>query len=318
MLRSAPRPTLYARMEGALTRLKTMALRRLWTEDPGARARRRCRTLTAAPFAALAGLTWGVFSAAQLATGSALFWGVLGGVALPVLMYVEQRLAPFLFELAHRRWGAGKGGLVGASIETAVVAGFLYWITRIVGAPTVPQMGTALGIGAFYAFIMEYIVCGPAAAHATALLQGTSTVAGARHDGGSRADALAARGDHPAAIAAYEASLERRPRDPSLYTRLANILVAAGEAERAVEVLRRGFRKADLSENEEAFVVRRIVEICETNLGSLALAEVDLHELLERQPDSPHAAWVHGLLDLLDPDRGKPGRQRPAPTPPVG
>jgi tetratricopeptide (TPR) repeat protein len=301
-------------MDGTLTRLKRWALRRLWTEEPAARARRRCRTLIATPFAALAGLAWGVYSAPALATGSALFWGVLGGVALPVLLYVEQRVAPFLFAVAQRRWGAARGGIAAAAMETAAVAGFLYWITRVVGAPVVPQAGTAIGIGAFYAFVMEYVLCGTAASDALALIHGPRSVSGARVEGGSYADTLASRGQHEAAIAAYEEAIARRPREASLHVRLANTLVACHEEERALEALRTGLRRARLSVDEEAFLVRRIFEISETGLGSPLLAYDDLRLLLELQPGSPHADWARARLEEID----RAGDPDPTATRPVG
>lgn len=101
-------PPIPSRVNGPLTRLEKLALRPLWAESALDRARRRCRTLIATPFAALGGLTWGVFAAPVIGVGSPIFWGALGAFAFPFLMHVERKLVPGFVGLA-RRLGLGTG-----------------------------------------------------------------------------------------------------------------------------------------------------------------------------------------------------------------
>jgi len=286
-------------VSGTLTRLKELALRPLWSESALHRARRRCRTLITTPFAALGGLAWGVYAAPAIGVGSQLLWGALGAFALPFFMYLEQRLVPAFAELAHR-WGLGEGHVAALAAEAGVVGGLVFLLTSVLGAPIVPAVGTALGVGAFYAVTMEYILCGSAAADVAGLIRGAGSVSMARGDQLSQAEALTARGQHDEAIALYEAALERSPRDAALYLRLSRVEAAKGDPERGVETLRAALGKADLSPDRDAYLVRQLLELCVVKLGDPRAALPDLRALARRQPEGQHGDWARREISDIE------------------
>ena len=286
-------------MKGPLTRLKRLALRPLWTESALYRARRRCRTLIVTPFAALGGLTWGVFSAPAIGTGSQVLWGALGAFAFAFFMYLEQLLVPALAALANRiRLGAA--GLAVVLWEAAVVSGLVYLVTGVFDAPLVPAVGTALGVGAFYALVFEYFLCGSGAANIPSLLKGTGGRAIPLPDQYSHADALVQRGEYDDAVGLYEEAIENNPREGAPYMRMARAFTKHGDHEGALASLRRGLMTARLNRDQDAFVVRQICEICSTKLGDPTQAVEDLRLLLERQPDGQHAEWASQELREIE------------------
>ena len=161
-------------MTGALRRWTKAALRPLWPEGTEYRTRRRCRALIALPFAALAGLTWGVLAAPALEGGSGLFWGVFGAFSFAFATYVEQRLVPGIWTLGEALRN-GMGGVAVTASEVGVIGGLFYLLTSVLGAPVVPAVATALGVGAAYAVLVEYVVCGSAASGIARLVQGTTS-----------------------------------------------------------------------------------------------------------------------------------------------
>ncbi len=286
-------------MKGPLTRLKRLALRPLWTESAVYRARRRCRTLVVTPFALLGGLTWGVFSAPVIGVGSQIFWGGLGAFAFAFFMYLEQLLVPALATFADRiRLGVGTVAVV--FWKAAVVGGLVYLITGVFDAPIVPAVGTALGVGAFYALVFDYLVCGSAAADIGSLLGGTGGRARPLPDQYSHAEALVQRGEYDEAIRLYEEAIENNPREGAPYMRMARAFAKQGDHEGAIASLRRGFLTARVNPDQEAFAVRQICEICSTKLGDPTLAVDDLRLLLERQPDGRHAEWASEELRRIE------------------
>lgn len=277
-----------------LARLKSLALRPLWSESDAYRARRRCRTILATPFAALAGLAWGVLSAADIGVGSQFMWGSLGAFSFAFLMYLEQRLVPAMAALGTRiREGAG--GLAAMLWEGVVVGGITFFLTRVFEAPLVPGVGTALAVGAFYAVVMEYVICGSAASNVAAALRGrTSATPFPRQYSG--AEALVGRGRYEEAAALYQRAIEERPRDGVPYARLARVRLRQGRHEEAIEALRRAQRKADLTVEQDVFLTRQIHEIAATKLSDPAQAVDDIHLLIERCPEGPHLDWAHRTL----------------------
>ena len=286
-------------MKGPLTRLKTLALRPLWTEPALYRARRRCRTLIVTPFALLGGLTWGVFSAPAIGLGSQLLWGGLGAFAFAFFMYLEQLLVPALAALANRM-RLGMAGLAVVLWEAAVVGGLVYLITGVFDAPVVPAVGTALGVGAFYALVFEYLLCGSAAADIASLLQGTGGRATPIQDQYSHADALVQRGEYDEAVRLYEEAIENNPRQGTPYMRMARAFTKQGDHDAALASLRRGLLTARVNADQEAFLVRQIFEICSTKLGDPTLAVEDLRLFRERQPDGQHAEWASQELREIE------------------
>lgn len=283
----------------SLSRLKKFVPGPLWTESDSYRARRRCRTLFAAPFAALGGLAWGVFSAEAIGIGSQLLWGGLGAFAFGFLIYLELLLVPPLATLASRVW-AGSELIAVLLWEVAVVGGLVFLLTRVLGAPLIPAAGTALGFGAAYTLLMEYLVCGSAAADITSLLQATGGGGKLRPEDHSRAQALVHRGQFDEAIEIYETAITQQPYAGASYVGLARALTVRGAYDEAVTALRRGLVKADLSHDQEAFLVRQIHELCSTKLGDPAEAVEDLRALLAHQPEGLNADWATQELNEIE------------------
>ena len=285
---------------GALTRIRDVVATSLWEEDEAYKRRRRCRMLITTPFAALAGLTWGVFAAPAMGAGSALLWGALGSASFPLLVYLEQRVLPGMTELA-RRLGLGSGGGAGLVWEIGVVGGLAYMFGSVFALPTVPAAGTALAIGAFYAFVMEYVLCGGAAADVLRLIKGGSAGGAPRRGGLSLAAALSQRGDHAGAIEAYEEAIAARPRDPSPYAHAARAYLADGDDHGAIDVLRRGTLNATAGPDQIAFLYRRIHEIYVRRLRDPDGTVEDLRRLLDTLPEGPHTEWARQeILDISE------------------
>jgi tetratricopeptide (TPR) repeat protein len=236
-----------------------------------------------------------------MSAGSPLFWGALGAFSFPFFMYLEQRLMPALAAVASRA-RPGAGAVTALICEAGVVGGLVYLVTRVLDAPMVPAVGTALSIGAFYALIMEYVLGDGAASHLASLLGGGGRGGAPRRMGHSRAATLALRGDHAGAIALYAEAIGRDGRDAALYLGLARALVTTGDPRSAVDELRRGVRRADTGSDQEAFLVRQIHEICGSQLGDHTEAIEDLRSFLAGRPESPHAEWAARALREIEDD----------------
>lgn len=286
-------------VKGQLARLKSLALRPLWTETALYRARRRCRTLIATPFAALAGLAWGVLSAPIIGVGSPILWGGLGAFSFVFFMHLEQLLIPPLAALA-RRFGLGSGAVAVGVWEVAVVGGLVYLVTGVFEAPQVPAAGIALGVGAFYALVMEYVLCGSAATSIASMLQSGGRMGAPVADQYSHADAMVARGEYDEAVRLYQKAIERNPHEGAPYIRMARALVKQGSYEEALATLSRCLRSADLPPDQETFVVHQIQEISSTKLGQPELAFEHLQLLLARHPTGQYADWAKEALREIE------------------
>jgi len=271
----------------------------LWTESESYKARRRCRTLLAMPFAALGGLAWGVFSAEAIGIGSQLLWGSLGAFAFAFLIYMELRLVPPLATLANRL-RAGSELFAVLVWEVAVVGGLAFLLTRVLGAPLIPAVGTALGFGAVYTLAMEYLVCGSAASDLSSLLQATGGGGRPLPEQFSRAEALVHSGRFDEAIGVYETAIERDPYSGASYLGLARANVAKGAHGDAVAALRRGLARASLSRDNRGFFVRQLHELCSTKLGDPEEAIEDLRTLLEHETEGPYADWAAQALKDIE------------------
>ena len=119
------------------------------------------------PFVLLGGLTWGWFSAPAIGRGSGLLWSALGASGFGLFFYLEQRLVPAVASMADR---IGLGGLAVLAWEVGVVGGLIFLFTSVLGAPVVPAVAIAIGVGATYSLAMEYLVCGSGADHMVNLL----------------------------------------------------------------------------------------------------------------------------------------------------
>ena len=185
-------------------------------------------------------------------------------------MYREQLLIPALAALASRI-RLGSAAVAVLLWEAAVVGGLVYLITGVFDAPFVPAVGTALGVGALYALVFEYFLCGSGAADIASLLKGTGGRTTPLPDQYSHAEALVQWGEDDEAVRLYEDAIENNPREGAPYMRMARALTKRGDHEGALASFRRGLMTARINHDQEAFAVRQICEICATKRGDPAL-----------------------------------------------
>ena len=248
------------------------------------------------PFVLLAGLTWGFFSAPAIGDGSVLFWSALGASGFGFFFYLEQRLVPAIATLADRIGLAGPAVL---AWETGVVGGLFFLLTRVLGAPVIPAVTTAFGVGALYSFTMEYVLLGSGADHAANLLGMGRGWSRPRKSDHSQPDALAKQGDLHGAAKGYQDAIRADRRDPVPYSRLANVRIRMGLPAEAIEVLRNGLQRARFEVHQEARFVRQIHEISSQQLGDAARAAPDLARFLERESEGKHAEWAQNELAYI-------------------
>jgi hypothetical protein len=283
----------------ALARLRSGLGRRLWAVDPELGARQRLRLLVGMPFAAIAGLAWGAFAAPSL-VGGVPFWAAVGSASFSLFMYVQQRLIGPVGRLVDRLLPRA-GGLAGLAWEGLSVGALLLLLTRGLGAPMVPAVGTALGLGAFYVVVTEYLIYGSAGSHLAVLFQGTSGGSSRRgRQGFSYAESLVMQGRVDEAIAWYRDAIARDPGRGAAYLRLSGLYAGEGAVDEAIGVLRAARTRARLTRDEAAAVVRRVHALHERHLGDPQGAREDLEWLLRRQPEGGHAAWARGELSGMD------------------
>jgi hypothetical protein len=285
-------------VKNQLARLRKLTLRALWAESPEYRTRRRCRTVIATPFAALAGVAWGVLSTDAIGAGSRLLWGSLGGASFALLIYFELLLLPRMASLANRVL-EGSGVAAAVVWELAIVGGLAFLVTTVLGTPVVPAIGTAVGIGAMYTLVMEYVLCGSAASDLVSITQGTIS-RGTGAERYSHAETLIQQGRFEEAIAIYRAAIDVGAGTLATFTGLARALVGRGDPEAAADELRKAATTGDLPYAQKAFVVRQIHELCSSKLGNPAAAADDLRTFLSLRADGPHAEWAARELDYID------------------
>ena len=248
------------------------------------------------PFVLLGGLIWGAFAAPTMGEGSPLFWSIIGATGFGTFFYVEQRLVPVVAEIANR---VGLGALAALVWEVGVVGGLVYVLTSVLGAPLVPAVTLAIGVGVIYSLATEYLVLGSAADHMTILLGLGRGWSGARQSDYSYAEALEKRGDLEGASEIYKEAIWTNRRDPVPYLRLARVQARTGCHEQAIHVLREALGTARFSAQEEALAVREIHEISSTQLGDSRLAAPDLARYLERNPRGVHREWASRELAAI-------------------
>jgi hypothetical protein len=280
-------------VKALVTRLKKLALRPLWKEGELHKVRRRGQLLLTMPFILLAGMTWGFFSAPAIGEGSALFWSVVGATGFGLFFYLEQMLLPAVAALADR---FGLGALAALVWEVAVVGGLIFLFTSVLGAPVVPAVALAIGVGVAYSLGMDYLVFGSAADHMANLLGLGRGWSGPRVPDYSHAKALERRGNPEGAVEIYKDAIWTNRRDPEAYLQLAALRTREGLHEEAVDILRRALSVARFSALGRALVVREIHEIYSTRLGDPARAAPDLARYLEDEPAGEHGEWARREL----------------------
>lgn len=299
----------------ALIDLKKLALRPLVHEASESASRRKLRLLFGLPFAALAGIAWGVSAAPAMAAGSALSWSLIGAAALATFIYLEQRVVPPLAEsLVSTRKLGGRWGAV--AFETMAIGGLIFLLTRLLGVPEAPGVELALVFGAFYATTMELLLVGVPGGLASLLGMGGGGPA-RRTEDHSRIDALIARGAWAAAIEECRSAIAEHPGTAEPYLLLFRVLVAKKDYRGAVDALEWCWRRASLGREQEEFVVRQIADVSAGRLADPERAAYAISDWLDRRPDEPVPEWAEKTLDDLaestqeeareGADRGGPG-----------
>jgi hypothetical protein len=278
------------------TGLKKLALRPLWTETAAYKTRRHIQILLSMPFVLLAGVTWGWFAAPAIGEGSGLFWSGMGAAGFGLLFYLEQKLLPFVAAIADR---IGLGALAALVWEVGVVGGLMFLFTSVLGAPVVPAVALAFGVGVLYSLGMEHVVFGSGAEQVTNLLGLGRGWSGPRRPDYSHAEALEKQGDLEGAVEIYKEAIWTNRRDPLAYVQLASLRNRMGLHEEAIDILRRALVVARFSSLGEALAVREIHEIFSTRLGDSAKAAPDLARYLERQPEGEHGEWARRELAYI-------------------
>jgi hypothetical protein len=221
-------------VKALVTRLKNVVFRPLWTEGAVQKARRRARLLLSLPFVLLGGVVWGAFASPGIGDGSPLFWSAIGAAGFGLFFYLEQMLLPVVTTLADR---IGLGPLAALVWEVGVVGGLIFVFTSVLGAPVVPAVTLAIGVGVMYSVGIEYLVFGSGADHMANLLGLGRGWSGARGPDFSHAEALEVRGDFEGAAEIYKDAIWKRKRDPLPYIRLARIRTRTGLHEEAIDIL---------------------------------------------------------------------------------
>ena len=281
-------------MKALVTRLKNLVFRPLWTEGALQKARRRGQLLLTLPFVLLGGIVWGAYAAPGIGDGSQLFWSFIGATGFGLFFYLEQMLPPVVANLADR---IGLGAVAALVWEVGIVGGLIFVFTSVLGAPVVPAVTLAIGVGVLYSFGAEYLVFGSGADHMANLLGLGRGWSGPRGSDFSHAEALEARGDLEGAAEIYKDAIWRKKRDPVPYLRLARIRTRTGLHEEAIDILRRALGVARFSAQGEALAVREIHEISSARLGDPSRAAPDLARYLERQPEGMNEEWARRELD---------------------
>ncbi len=212
----------------------------------------------------LGGIVWGVFAAPGIGNGSPLFWSVVGAAGFGIFFYLEQMLLPVVTTLADR---IGLGAVAALAWEVGVVGGLIFLFTSVLGAPVVPAVTLAIGVGVLYSPGAEYLVFGSAGDHIANLLGVGRGWSGAKKSDFSYAEALEIRGDFEGAAKIYKDAIWKRKRDPLPYLRLARIRTRAGLHQEATDILRQALGVARFSAQGEALAVREIHEISSNRLG---------------------------------------------------
>lgn len=280
-------------MKALLARLKRLVLRPLWNETDAHKARRRGQLLLSMPFVLLAGLTWGFFSAPAIGEGSTLLWSLIGATGFGAFFYLEQRLLPAVASIADR---VGMGALAALVWEVGIVGGLIFLFTSVLGAPMIPAVTLAVGVGAIYSLGMEYLVFGSAADHIANLLGMGRGWSGPRASDYSFAQALEKRGDLDRAVEVYKDAIWMNKRNLMPYLKLADLRTRTGLHEEAIGVLRKALKVARLTPKTHALAIREIHEIATLGLGNAARAAPDLARYLERQPEGEDGEWARREL----------------------
>lgn len=278
--------------------LFTLLARPLWQLSPGERKKQRCELAVALPFAALGGAAYGAFWARQAGAAAP---GIvpLAAAGLCVGVYLQITLTPPVAHLVGVVLGEGLEPLGPLLWDGVSGAGAAFLATRFLGVGVLPAVALAGAIGAVYAGVLSYGICGRAAADLVGILSG-SVGGGRSRPSYSYPASLADRGHHEEALLEYERLVEADPSDPAPYLLAARVVrESLRDFEAEARWLGRARERARLSDQQELHIGRRLVDLWRTDLGDPRRAAPELARLAERFPETDTGAWARTELALL-------------------
>jgi thioredoxin-like negative regulator of GroEL len=115
----------------------------------------------------------------------------------------------------------------------------------------------------------------------------------------SNEQALAARGEHAAALAAYDEAMRLRPTDPEPRFQAAELLLGSATPERAAKYLGQARRLSTNNPARELYATQRLIDLYWGRLRDHPRARAELRRLIQRFPGTREAAAAAELLEAL-------------------
>lgn len=258
----------------------------LWREDARARRARRIRQALLAPVTALAGIIWGALAAP--AAAEALGWALGGAMGFSLLGYLYFRLEPVVQHVGAALFGE-RGWLTGVVWDWAVVGGFVFLLTDVLGMPTFNAVTSAILIGGSYAMGVAWFFDDGGSRALSGFLAGSW---GRTRVAFSHIEVKIVRGEHEAAIHALEEFVEHHPRDPRGWLSLARQLDQhRDDPNGALRVLREGLDLARLTVEQRHRYLVEFVRICES-CDATGKAVPELRRFVDRFDGTLQADWA--------------------------
>ena len=115
----------------------------------------------------------------------------------------------------------------------------------------------------------------------------------------SSAQALAARGDHDGALAAYAEAMRLRPMDPEPRLQAAELLLKSHTPEKSAQYFVQARRLSENDRGRELYTTQRLIDLYWGKLKDYPRARAELRQLITRFPGTREAAAAQRLLDDL-------------------
>ena len=126
----------------------------------------------------------------------------------------------------------------------------------------------------------------------------------------SSVQALAARGDHDGALAAYAEAMRLRPMDAEPRLQAAELLMKSHTPEKAAQYFVQARRLSGNNRARELYVTQRLIDLYWGKLQDHPRARAELRQLITRFPNTREAASAQKLLDALSHELPLNARER--------
>lgn len=120
-------------------------------------------------------------------------------------------------------------------------------------------------------------------------------------------DALEARGDIAAAIAAYDATMAAQPENVRARRQAAELHARAGDATHAASLFGEMRRVPGVTASDELYATQRLVDLFLGALGDPGRAMVELRRIVERFPGTREATGARTAIERLKRERAESG-----------